>query len=227
MYTSETFKQSIGIPFYANLKANTFGLDSLEHCFDKKYYQNFGNVDYYFNEIGYRDRSITQYQGNEILAIGDSFTVGLGVNYKDCWVAQLENMIGYPVLNFSLNGASNDWMARKTKLLLEFFQPRSIIFHYTFTHRRERPHSDWHDDERTECEPLYTDNENFINWQHNVEKINQVCKNIPVVHTAIPNWHSKASVNLITPKKIDLARDGFHYGAKTHNQFATTLLDLL
>jgi hypothetical protein len=73
MYNSDAFKQSVGIPFYANLTCSTFGLDSLEHCFDKNHYQSYGEINYQFNEIGYRDRSINQYQGNEILAIGDSF----------------------------------------------------------------------------------------------------------------------------------------------------------
>jgi len=225
MYTSDVFKKSVGIPFYSNLQCDTFGLDSLEHCFDKKHYQNYGNVSYQFNEIGYRDRSITKYCGNEILAIGDSFTVGLGVNCDECWTSQLEKMLNYPVLNFSLNGASNDWIARKTETLLNFFQPRCIIIHYSFIHRRERPNLDWHDNERTECDALYSHEENFANWQNNFIKINQLCKNVPVIHSGITNWNDSKYYELLTVKTIDLARDGFHYGIKTHQQLATTLLD--
>ena len=134
-------------------------------------------------------------------------------------------MLGYPVLNFSLNGASNDWIARKTHTLLEFFQPRCVIVHYSFTHRREREEPTWHDNERTLCEPLYSAEENFINWQQNFNKINQACNNIPVVHSGISNWNDYVYYNLLTVNKIDLARDGFHYGANTHTQLATSLLD--
>jgi hypothetical protein len=226
MYTSDAFKHSIGIPFYSNLQCSTFGLDSLDHCFDKKHYQTYGDVNYCFNEIGYRDRSVSQYRGDEILAIGDSFTVGLGVNSADCWTTQLENMLGHPVLNFSLNGASNDWISRKTESLLHFFQPKCIIIHYTFCHRRERPFTDWHDNERTESDAVYSNDENYINWKYNFDKINKLCENIPVVHSGITGWnYDSKDVDILTVDKIDLARDGFHYGVNTHKQLATNLLD--
>jgi hypothetical protein len=225
MYTSDAFKHSIGIPFYSNLRCDTFGLDSYEHCFDKKHYQNYNPISYQFNEIGYRDRSVTKYQGNEILAIGDSFTVGLGVNQADCWTSQLEKILNYPVLNFSLNGASNDWISRKTTELLKFFQPKCIIIHYTFTHRREGTNTSWHDNERTECEPVYSEEENFNNWQTNFNLINQISNGIPVIHSGIADWHINPTHELLTVKKEDLARDGFHYGVNTHKKFATNLLD--
>jgi hypothetical protein len=227
MYSSEQFKQTIGLPEYANLKCQCIGLDSPEHCFDKKHFDNYGQVEYKFNEIGYRHTSINNYCGNEILAIGDSFTVGLGVNQQHLWTELLSSMLGYPVLNFSLNGASNDWICRKTSLLLKYFQPKCIIFHYSFTHRRERSYLDWTDVERTQCDPLYSDEENLINWQQNYNKLLDICKNISTVHTAIPNWHPGPVENVLVPTQIDFARDGFHYGPQTHRRFATSLLDVL
>jgi len=224
-----TLAQTITIPYYANMVCNTIGLDSPEHCFDKTHYRSYPNdVVYKFNSMGYRD--IEQYSGAEILAIGDSFTLGLGVNYEDTWPAQLSKILNYPVLNFSLNGASNDWIARRAVELLKFFNPKALIVHYTFSHRRERSFPDWHDDERTECEPLYTDEENLINWKKNFETIKNL--SVPVIHSFIPNWHGRPVdfnlPNAVQPtNQIDRARDGFHYGTQTHLVLDNQITNLL
>jgi hypothetical protein len=229
MYQSRTLAQTVSIPHYANMACNTLGLDSLEHCFDKNHYKFYpDNIVYKFNSMGYRTSE--KYCGNEILAIGDSFTLGLGVNIEDTWPAQLSKLLDYPVLNFSLNGASNDWIARRAGELLSFFKPKAIVIHYTFSHRRERPFLDWPDNERTECEPIYTDEQNLINWQENFKKINMLA--VPAIHSFIPNWHTTpvhcSDLNVIMPTtQVDFARDYFHYGPVTHLQLAKQITNLL
>lgn len=233
MKWDRTFQQTVGIERYANLSCLTLGHDNLEHCFDVQHYKNYPEqIEYRFNEIGYRTKSINDFRGNEILAIGDSFTLGLGVAQHHTWPEQLSAILNYPVLNFSLNGASNDWMVRKTQQLLKYFEPKAIVVHYTFSHRRERPHIDWTDDERTECEPLYSDQENYLNWYKAFEYFSGL--SIPVVHGFITNWHtsvieySKLPGKVIRPtRKTDLARDGFHYGINTNHQLAQSITSLL
>lgn len=215
------FLKTFSIPRYCNLQCDEIGTDTYKHCFDKKHFKNFEKVNYTFNEIGFRTHSIRDFQRDAILAIGDSFTLGLGVNAHDRWTDQLEILLDHQVLNFSLNGASNDWIARKANELLQYFQPRCIIVHWSFSHRREKPFTDWHDDERTECEPFYSDEENFSNWLKNYQSINKP----RVIHSVIPNWHDDFDYqkfsNVIAPiKQIDSARDSFHYGPKTHKQIA-------
>ena len=227
MYTSDQFKQSIAIPEDADWECDGFGLDTLEHCLNKKYFCSYPSVNYKFNQLGYRHGTLEQYRGDEILAVGDSFTVGLGVNVEQTWPECLSRLLNYPVLNFSLNGASNDWMARKTKILLQYFQPKAVIVHYSITHRRERPNADWTDYERIMCDPLHTDEENLSNWQHNQEKLTDICGAIPLIHTAIWNWHTPHVPDVLVPPRQDLARDSFHYGPKTHQFFATSLLEFL
>ena len=224
MYQASTLKQTIGIPYYANLICNTLGLDSAEHCFDKKHFKSYPEVSYLFNELGFRF-DLSTLTERPILAVGDSFTLGLGVNVEDTWPSVLGQLLNTTVLNFSLNGASNDWIVRKTQDLLKFFNPRAIVVHYTFSHRRELASADWHDDERTECNPLYTANENFKNWQENFNIISSL--NVPVVHSFIPNWHELSvdyttlSGQIIPPiTMIDRARDGFHYGVQSNKHLA-------
>jgi len=231
MLHSRELLQTLKIPNYANLTCDSLGLDSQEHCYNIEHFKKH-NVRYHFNELGYRTVPVDQFVGNEILALGDSFTLGLGVNYNHTWPAQLGKMINYPVLNFSLNGASNNWIARKTQQLLTWFTPRAIVVHYTFTHRRERAEPNWSDDERTECDPYYSDAENLQDWHIAFEYFNGL--SIPVVHSFITDWHpndidySILGTNVIPPvKKIDLARDSFHYGPKTNRALAEKLTSLL
>lgn len=220
-------EQDLKIPRYADLQCDSFGHDSFKHCFDRDLFQSFGPVFYQFNEIGYRTKPIAQFTGHEIVTIGDSFTLGLGVNADDRWSDQLELCTGLPVLNFGLNGASNDWIARRVQSLLSWFSPAFLIIHWSFSHRREAVQPEWFDDERTECEPGYTSQENFRNWLCNFQSINYQ----KVLHTAIPNWHDNFEYNLwpVVPPMamIDLARDGFHYGHVTHRSLAEKFTNLL
>jgi hypothetical protein len=222
-------KTTLTIPYYSNMNYKFLGLDSSEHCINACHFKNYPDaITYQFNELGFRDCSYEHYKGNEILALGDSFTLGLGVNVEQVWTSVLSKTLNYPVRNFSLNGASNDWMARKITQLLTFFRPKAVIVHYSFSHRRERPLKDWHDDERTECEPNYTNQENLENWEKNYLVFAKLP--VPVIHSFISDWdpvgidYATRGLNVLAPiQKQDLARDGFHYGVKTHQMLAHEL----
>jgi hypothetical protein len=225
-------KTALTIPFYRDMACDCLGLDSMEHCLDRQHFDHYkDSITYRFNDLGFRDCSSDLYQGNEILAIGDSFTLGLGVNADQTWPCVLGQLLDYPVRNFSLNGASNDWMARKVTQLMQYFRPRAVVVHYTFSHRREKPVADWHDDERTECEPCYTPQENLLNWKKNYKVFANLT--VPVIHSFITDWdphgidYQSFGSNMLGPiKKQDLARDGFHYGAGTHQSVAQQLLEI-
>ena len=227
-------KQYIAIPFYANLNTDSIGLDSRAQCFDSKRFARHAQVHYQFNEIGFRTHPIDQFQHDAILLLGDSFTLGLGNHAQDRFGDVLEQTVSHQVLNFSLNGASNDWIARKLQQLLQVFTPKSIVIHYTFSHRRERPYEDWQDHERTECEPFYSSQENYENWYKNFQSICDSAGNIPLIHSFIHNWHDQAidystlGKNVIAPlTPVDLARDGFHYGPETHRLLVREITNLL
>lgn len=184
---------AVALEEFRELTADTYGMDSLNECHDKIYFKNYPeSVHYRFNEIGFRERSISQYNGTEILAIGDSFTVGLGLAENKTWPRQLENIVNYPVLNFGLNGASNNWIAKKCLQLLEYFDPPYIVVHWTFSHRREHWNSSWTDVERMlHYTETTVDNclENWENWKKCATQVENNPKKIPVVHSMIHNWH--------------------------------------
>lgn len=215
---------------YVNLQCEEYGIDSYTHCFNKLHFKKFPHqVSYQFNELGYRETSIQNYSTNPILTIGDSFTVGLGLPVELTYPKQLEKLLGIQVLNFSLNGGSNDWINRKLPIILKHITPKAIIIHYTFTHRRENNNSDWFDDERT-LSPTDSDPEqDKLNWYSNHQQIKNLLHNIPTIYSSIPHWHHDRSLDqfVLIPKMLDLARDGMHYGEKTSFEFASKLVESL
>lgn len=224
----------IAIPFYSNMRCQTLGLDHWDHCLDSVHFGNHSAIWYEFNSLGYRTHKVEQFQPNAILTLGDSFTLGLGNHADQRFTDIIQRTLRHQVLNFSLNGASNDWICRKLSQLLPFFQPKAIIIHYTFSHRRERPQSDWHDDERTECEPTYSSDQNYSNWFDNFSKIQTLAGGIKCVHSFIHNWHDcvvdyhDLGQNVLPPQpQLDFARDGFHYGPATHQLLADKITSLL
>ena len=227
-------RHHIHIPFYANLQSDSLGMDSRAHCYDRQMFDQHPPVNYQFNQVGFRTHSVDKFKHNAILVLGDSFTLGLGNNLIDRYTDILEQQLSHQVLNFSLNGASNDWIARKLQQLLQLFQPRAIVVHYTFSHRRERPQPDWNDDERTECKPLYSSQENYQNWFANFQTIQALAGDTKLVHSFISNWHdqpvdyAELGADLIPPMtQLDFARDGFHYGPRTHLELANKITSLL
>lgn len=214
------------MPHYANLETDQLGLDSREHCLDPCHYDRCSPVTYRFNELGYRMESIHTFTGREILAIGDSFTLGLGADIQDTWPSVLSRQLDRTVLNFSLNGASNRWMCRRLRDLLDFFQPPLVIVHYSFSHRRENDRTDWFDDERTLSTPSPGSYLDYEDWRACSQQIQDQCK-CPVIESFIPRWHEQPTTyttNQVPPiHLIDRARDGFHYGPLSHALLAQEL----
>ena len=143
---------------------------------------------------------------------------------------------------FFPHNASNvsiyNWVVKYSKIMHKFTDKlklnigNEIQVDEVEYHRRENPNTDWYDNERTECDPMYTEIENYKNWEERFFQI--VNLGVPVIHSFIPNWHtsvvdySAMGTNVIAPElKLDIARDGFHYGSKTHQSLAEKMYKLL
>jgi hypothetical protein len=214
---------------YIDYTSTSLGLDSIDECFSRDHFKNFPHtVTYQFNSLGYREVDPSLYTKNPIITIGDSFTVGLGLPVELTYPKQLESLVQHQVLNFSLNGASNEWISRKLAILLKYFSPVAIIIHYTFSHRREKNEPTWFDDERTLCDPLPDSKDNFDNWLVNHNKIKSIVNTIPTYYSFIPNWHTETiqfDDPVILPHQVDYARDRFHYGETTSLALARAYAD--
>lgn len=135
---------SFVLPAFINQHCAESGLDSLEHCFDRRYFLNYPwPVDYQYNSRGFRDsewpNSVVDL-AQSTWCIGDSFTVGLGSPISHTWPYVLSKTTNNRTINISLDGASNDWIARKVSELVTEVVPKNIVIHWSYIHRRER---DW------------------------------------------------------------------------------------
>jgi hypothetical protein len=117
------------------------GIDSYEDCKDKRHFEAYPyTVEYQYNSRGYRDQewpdSVEELK-NSIWCIGDSFTVGLGSPINHTWPWLLQQQTKLRTINVSMDGASNNWIARKTIDILQKIKPQHIVIHWSYIHRRE------------------------------------------------------------------------------------------
>jgi hypothetical protein len=113
-----------------NLVTAWSGLDSIEEWQkhisnhdDLEKLKHFGwypfvDIEYRYNSCGFRDDEFSDEPCG--LAIGCSFTLGIGVALSQSWPKQLEQMLGIKVWNLGIGGASISTCYR----VMEFFLPR-------------------------------------------------------------------------------------------------------
>lgn len=175
-----------------NLRAKFSGIDSYSHCVDKKHFKSFPyEVDYHYNSRGFRDKewpnSLDELK-ESIWCIGDSFTVGLGSPIGHTWVRQLELKTKKRCINVSLDGASNFWIARQATDILTTINPKTIILHWSYSHRIEERVNDGYVQKHYDLAKLDANlvAENFISCYNKVEENKSLTT---VIHSFIPFWH--------------------------------------
>lgn len=118
------------------------GIDHLENCRDKTHFVNYPHsVSYDYNSRGFRDaewpESLNELK-NSIWCLGDSFTVGIGSPITHTWPWLLQQTAKQRTINVSLDGGSNDWIARKCCRILEVVEPQYLIIQWSYISRREK-----------------------------------------------------------------------------------------
>jgi predicted SprT family Zn-dependent metalloprotease len=131
----------VKLDYLANAKLQQSGLDSYHLCPDKKWFRSFPyDVSYQYNSRGFRDSewptSLSELR-ESIWCIGDSFTVGIGSPLDHHWVTLLSKKTNTKTINISMDGASNQWIARKTRKILDVISPKVIVVHWSYLHRYE------------------------------------------------------------------------------------------
>lgn len=174
----------------ANIVENFSGMDSYEHCLDKSWFQNYPyNVKYCFNSRGFRDQEwpTSDQLSNAIWCLGDSFTVGLGNPVEHTWPYILQEATGIRCINISMDGASNDWIARHAVDILREIKPRTIVIQWSYFHRRENQNSEWSDEKRRQhTSSDLSETTDFKNFLRNYQLIETNKGNCQVLYSAIP-----------------------------------------
>ena len=116
-------------------------MDSWNECRNKHHFEHYPHrVLYQYNSRGFRDQewpeSITELK-QAIWCVGDSYTVGLGSPAEHTWANVLQQSAQKRTINVSMDGASNNWIARKTVDILQNINPQHVVIHWSFVARRE------------------------------------------------------------------------------------------
>ena len=166
--------------------------------------------------------------------------MGLGSPAEHTWPCLLRHRVPYPVINISMDGASNNWIARMSNIIRAGVKPRAIIHQWSYAHRREKD-SNESDDKRRIWNVWATveqDMDNFLTCIKSTIRND----NTQVIHSFIPNpvvdFDNKGSNFKIIESadlpdtvydnaQLDLARDGHHYDILTATKYVTYFLKML
>jgi hypothetical protein len=187
-----------------NVQCNETGLDSYNQCPDQDHFKNFPHaVEYHYNSRGFRDSewpSDPKDLKSAIWCVGDSFTVGLGSPFSHTWPQVLQKNTESRVINVSMDGASNNWIARRILDIHNAIAPEIIVVMWSYFHRREAA-VDGSDEEKrlhfTEANERF-DLLNFIKCFTDVNRL----QNVNLIHFLIPlaypndNAKDKLLINL-------------------------------
>lgn len=131
----------IRLPYTTNAHCKQQGIDTLDQSPDPEWFRSFPYpIEYRYNNRGFRDQDwpddLEQLQ-ESIWCMGDSFTVGIGSPFSHIWPQVLQQRTGQRCVNVSMDGASNNWIARQAVKILQQIRPKIMIIHWSYIHRRE------------------------------------------------------------------------------------------
>jgi hypothetical protein len=118
--------------------------------------------------------------------VGDSFTVGVGQPLEHTWPQVLAKKLGCRTINVGMDGASNDWIARKIKRINESINPKNIVILWSYTHRRELPDAKLPDERRMllcDGDSPEQDNARWIELSKQIQNLNSC-----IVQATIPKF---------------------------------------
>jgi hypothetical protein len=220
---------------FRNLQLEYSGMDHPDYCRAEEHFKNYTKkVHYQYNSRGFRDR---EWPANPQLrdcvwCFGDSFTAGVGSPETDTWVRQVEQALGRPCINISLDGANNQWIAEKIQRVQQEINPPHIIVQWSYFHRVPAADSDFdsrvnavwetfYDNIRDSSWPDCADHKNFVNLP---EKIKQEIVN----DFGIPEYFQFQNSELIAlVSKLDNLRLAHHapWITSTHEEDLARTLD--
>ena len=186
-------------------------------------YDNNTVIKYQIDQDGLRNPLHTEADG-AILALGCSFTFGIGLDINDTWPSVLGKMLNKPVYNGGIPGSSNDTAFR----LADHFVPKhklaAVVLLSPHEHRYEFYHNGFPYDYSGTAYPIWiknnielsTEMHNELNLKKNLLAIQCLCDkfDIPFVYKGVGNGRAGADKN-------DWSRDLQHFGKESHKLIAS------
>lgn len=204
------------------------------------------NVNYSINSYGYRGDEPLGDCDYKVVVLGDSHTFGTGLDDKDTWPQQFKKLLQqqYPnckIINFAVQGCSNDAMARILSCGIDVIKPDCVIVCYTYPNRREAiwdsgniwqlnmslpnglQQSDY--DEFQSWFMTINSHTDHYNWMKNHKFINALCSKITLIESQVSQMAIIQNQLGATINYCDVARDCKHFGPTVHYEFAKKMYD--
>lgn len=221
------------LPSRQRLRVEYSGMDHPDYCVDRKHFDQYPwPVSYEYNSRGFRDAEWPDDPAAAVWCIGDSFTVGLGAPREHAWPWLLQTQLGHRAVNASLDGASNAWIARRARQVIDELAPPVVIIQWSYTNRRESSDTTLDDEQRRIWTTRTTDLEDLEHTLAAIAQVEQDRAATRIIHSFIPNFvnneHRQVSSLAITQhcpehiaeiQQLDRARDGHHYDRLTAQSF--------
>tara|TARA_B100000131_G_C18050187_1_gene586110 strand:+ start:64 stop:705 length:642 start_codon:yes stop_codon:yes gene_type:complete len=195
-----------------------------------RYYagDNSHDVDYFFNEYGYRYDGSDKWYDNNLVVIGDSFTFGLGLNIEDTWSHKLSEKLNCNLINLSQGSCSNEYIYNTLKRELpKIKNVKCVIVYFTYHHRFdfiEEPGGPWNSKWKKLItligeEKLKSMSENFI------ESTKILLKDIPNFLCSVED--SKHLDNKIRLTYDDYSNNKTHPGKESNDIFFKKIYEVI
>lgn len=179
------------LPKRANQHWQYTGMDHPAKCLNKNHFLSYAHdINYDYNSRGFRD---TEWPADlselkhAVWCIGDSFTAGIGSPVQFTWPQRLSVAINKRTINVSMDGASNEWIARIAQRIIFAVDPVHMIIMWSHTHRREHSNTLLDDEQRRIQFTKTTVQEDLDNLLACKQQVDSVARH--VVNFAIPGVH--------------------------------------
>jgi hypothetical protein len=157
-------------------------MDHVDECYDKNHFLSYPySITYKYNSRGFRDQEwpdTMQELRDAIWCIGDSFTVGLGSPLEHTWAFRLSNIANRRIINVSMDGASNEWIARTAENIVRVVDPAQFVIMWSYTHRREKPDTSLSDEFRKLYSSKCTEHDDWINFLDCKKRVDLIANSV-------------------------------------------------
>jgi hypothetical protein len=172
------------------LKTSYSGIDSLNHCLDQQWFAKWQQpIDYQYNSRGFRDLEWPSDLTDAVWCLGDSFTAGIGSPFSHTWPNVFGNKTARRVINISMDGASNEWLARKCCEIYTGVQPKTFVIMWSYIHRREDSDTSKSDSDRRIHQCNTSIDQDYENLNDCRQLVKMHCVDSTIIELIIPRWH--------------------------------------
>lgn len=198
--------------------------------FQKHGWDQPGAITYSFNSFGFRSDDF-DIDADNLVALGCSFTMGIGLPVKDLWPTRLGQALNLRVCNLAWGGASSDRCFRMAEYWVPYLKPKLVVLLNPPRGRLEVIVDD--DTGKSEGVDVWNSSDQFIkqwvsvdanarlNNRKNSLAIQAVCNelSIPFLSYEADEWMSRSR------EEAEYARDYLHAGPRGHETFTEKILD--